>query len=168
MPCHFQWDAECIIVSPLFIPPCLVCPYYQSLISFEKKNSVLDSYFIYRYIFIKYRSSSIWGKFHQLLWKLWPSFDFGKWFSFEIFWKYKCVGFIYYTQVYNHKIYVVRFRVKSPNYYGSYGPFSTSTLGKNSPIIMGVMALFQLCKKVSVRYLLERLVYWIHILYTGI
>ena len=30
------------------------------------------------------------------------------------------------TQVYNHKIEVVRFRVKSTHYYESYGPFSPS------------------------------------------
>ena len=46
-----------------------------SSISFEK-ISILDSYFIHRYIIIKYRSSSIVGKFCQLLWKLWPLFNF--------------------------------------------------------------------------------------------
>ena len=40
-------------------------------ISFEYSN-VLDSYFIHRYIIIKYRSSSITGKIHQLLSELWP------------------------------------------------------------------------------------------------
>ena len=43
----------------------------------------------------------------------------------------------------------VPLRVKSTNYYGSYGPFSTLKNG-------------------FVGYLLKRLVYWIHILYTGI
>ena len=33
---------------------------------------VLDSYFIHRYIIIKYRSSSIMDKIHQLLSELWP------------------------------------------------------------------------------------------------
>ena len=33
---------------------------------------VLDSYFIHRYIIIKYRSSSIRDKIHQLLSELWP------------------------------------------------------------------------------------------------
>ena len=47
------------------------------------------------------------------------------------------------------KLEVVRFRVKSTNYYGSYALFSAS---KNS-----FFAIF-----------LKRLVYWIHILYTGI
>ena len=40
-------------------------------ISFEYIG-VLDSYFIHRYIFIKYRSSSITDKTHQLLSELWP------------------------------------------------------------------------------------------------
>ena len=33
---------------------------------------VLDSYFIHRYIIIKYRSSLITGKIHRLLSELWP------------------------------------------------------------------------------------------------
>ena len=33
---------------------------------------VLDSYFIHRYMIIKYRSSSILDKIHQLLSELWP------------------------------------------------------------------------------------------------
>ena len=40
-------------------------------ISFENIG-VLDSYFIYRYIIIKYRSSLIMDKIHQLLSELWP------------------------------------------------------------------------------------------------
>ena len=40
-------------------------------ISFEYIG-LLDSYFIHRYIIIKYRSSSITGKFHRLLSELWP------------------------------------------------------------------------------------------------
>ena len=40
-------------------------------ISFENTD-VLDSYFIHRYIIIKYRSSSIMDKIHQLLSELWP------------------------------------------------------------------------------------------------
>ena len=40
-------------------------------ISFESIG-VLDSYFIHRYIIIKYRSSSIMDKIHQLLSELWP------------------------------------------------------------------------------------------------
>ena len=42
--------------------------------SFEK-ISILDSYLIHRYIIIKYRTSSIKGKIHQLLWELWPFFS---------------------------------------------------------------------------------------------
>ena len=33
---------------------------------------VLDSYFIHRYVIIKYRSSSIMDKIHRLLLELWP------------------------------------------------------------------------------------------------
>ena len=40
-------------------------------ISFENID-VLDSYFIHWYIIIKYRSSSIMDKIHQLLSELWP------------------------------------------------------------------------------------------------
>ena len=40
-------------------------------ISFECVG-VLDSYFIHRYVIIKYRSSSIRDKIHQLLLELWP------------------------------------------------------------------------------------------------
>ena len=40
-------------------------------ISFEY-TGVLDSYFIHRYIIIKYRSSSIMDKIHRLLSELWP------------------------------------------------------------------------------------------------
>ena len=39
--------------------------------SFEYSD-VLDSYFIHRYIIIKYRSSTITGKIYQLLSELWP------------------------------------------------------------------------------------------------
>ena len=40
-------------------------------ISFEYIG-VLDSYFIHRYVIIKYRSSSIMDKIHQSLLELWP------------------------------------------------------------------------------------------------
>ena len=40
-------------------------------ISFEHIG-VLDSYFIHRYIIIKYRSSLITDKIHRLLSELWP------------------------------------------------------------------------------------------------
>ena len=40
-------------------------------ISFEYLG-VLDSYFIHRYVNIKYRSSSIMDKIHHLLLELWP------------------------------------------------------------------------------------------------
>ena len=40
-------------------------------ISFEYIG-VLDSYFIHRYIIIKYRSSSVTDKIHRFLSELWP------------------------------------------------------------------------------------------------
>ena len=40
-------------------------------ISFEYVG-VLDSYFIHRYVIIKYRSSSITDKIHRLFLELWP------------------------------------------------------------------------------------------------
>ena len=45
------------------------------LLSFEK-ISLLDSYFIHRYIIIKYRSSLNLGKIHLLLWELWSLFNY--------------------------------------------------------------------------------------------
>ena len=43
------------------------------LISFEK-ISVLESYFIHQYVIIKYSSSSIYGRLHQLFLELWHFF----------------------------------------------------------------------------------------------
>ena len=60
-------------------------------------------------------------------------FHLQKMFSFQYFFLKMidfCIGFIFYTQVYNHKIWSVRFRVKSANYYENYGPFSTSFFAK--------------------------------------
>ena len=92
------------IVSPLSVHTYV--PYNPNIgfrsLSFEK-ISLLDSYFIHRYIIIICRSSSNLGKIHLLLWELWPLFN-------NIVW----------------------------------------------------------LKMVSFHYLLKRLVYWIHILYTGI
>ena len=70
------------IVSPLSVRPYVrtsVHTYVRPvrtkngfrMISFENIG-VLDSYFIHRYIIIKYRSSSIMDKIHQLLSELWP------------------------------------------------------------------------------------------------
>ena len=66
------------IASPLSVRP-YVRTYVRPLrtknvfraISFEYIG-VLDSYFIHRYIIIKYRSSLITGKIHQFLSELWP------------------------------------------------------------------------------------------------
>ena len=53
-------------------------------ISFENMG-VLDSYFIHRYIIIKYRSSPIMDKIHQLISELWPLIFNEKWFPGNIF-----------------------------------------------------------------------------------
>ena len=53
------------IASPLSIRPYIRMKNGFRAISFENIG-VLDSYFIQRYIIIKYRSSSITGKIHQL------------------------------------------------------------------------------------------------------
>ena len=50
-----------------------------------KRLVYLDSYFIYMYIIIKYKSSSIKGKIHQLLWESWPFFNLENWFPLDIF-----------------------------------------------------------------------------------
>ena len=44
-------------------------------LSFEN-NGVLNSYFIHRYIIIKYRSSSMFGIIRLLWWELWPFIDY--------------------------------------------------------------------------------------------
>ena len=67
---------------------------------------VLDSYFIHRYIIIKYRSSSITDKIHRLLSELWPLKSKWKMVLGDIFWIQQCVWFIFHTQVYNLKIQV--------------------------------------------------------------
>ena len=41
-----------------------------------ESNGVLNSYFIHRYIIIKYRSSSMLGEIRRLWLELWPFFDF--------------------------------------------------------------------------------------------
>ena len=74
-------------------------------ISFEYIG-VLDSYFIHRYIIIKYRSSSITDKIHRLLSELWPLKSKWKMVLGDIFWIQQCVWFIFHTQVYNLKIQV--------------------------------------------------------------
>ena len=61
------------IASPLSVHTYV--PYVRKMVSgrylFENIG-VLDSYFIHRYIIIKYRSSSIMDKIHQLFSELWP------------------------------------------------------------------------------------------------
>ena len=97
-----------IIASPLYVRTYLrTSRTYKNgfrAISFENIG-VLDSYFIHRFIIIKYRSSSIMDKIHQLS-ELWPLISNEKWFPGDIFWIQLCIGFIFHTQVYNHKIQV--------------------------------------------------------------
>ena len=51
---------------------------YEKLVSVQYFESigVLNSYFIHRYIIIKYWSNSMLGKIRRFLWELWPFFDF--------------------------------------------------------------------------------------------
>ena len=71
------------IASPLSVRPYFrtsVRPYFRTSRTYKngfraisfKYIGVLDSYFIHRYIIIKYRSSSITDKIHRLLSELWP------------------------------------------------------------------------------------------------
>ena len=53
-------------------------------ISFEY-SYVLDSYFIHKYIIIKYRSSLIMDKIHQLSSELWPLILVRKMVSGDVF-----------------------------------------------------------------------------------
>ena len=53
-------------------------------ITFEK-ISELDSYLIHKHIIIKYRSSLIQGKIHQLFLELQAFINVEKWFLFDIF-----------------------------------------------------------------------------------
>ena len=48
----------------------------------------LDSYFIHRYIIIKYRSNSIKDKIHRSLSELWPLNSVRKWFLGDTFSRY--------------------------------------------------------------------------------
>ena len=70
MPPPFVMGGGGHIASPLFVRPVRTKNGLRA-ISF-KYIGVLDSYFIHRYIIIKYRSSLITDKIHQLLSELWP------------------------------------------------------------------------------------------------
>ena len=78
MPPPFVMGGGGHIASPLSVRP-YVRTYVRPVrtkncfraISFEYIG-VLDSYFIHRYIIIKYRSSSITDKIHRFLSELWP------------------------------------------------------------------------------------------------
>ena len=61
--------ASLLSVHPYVRPVCTKNGFRA--ISFENIG-VLDSYFIHRYIILKYRSSLITGKAHQLSSELWP------------------------------------------------------------------------------------------------
>ena len=68
-------------------------------ISFERIG-VLDWNFIHRCIIIKFRSSSIEGKIHQLFWKLWPFFTlktFQLWKMVSV--QYLLKGLVYWIEI---------------------------------------------------------------------
>ena len=79
MPPPFIMGGGGHIASPLSVHPYVRIYVHTSrmyengfrVISFENIG-VLDSYFIHRYVIIKYRSSSIVDKIHQLFSELWP------------------------------------------------------------------------------------------------
>ena len=124
-----------------------------------------------------------------------------KWFPGDIFWKHWCIGFIFHTQVHNHKIQVkfdygqnppiiirvmaLDLRMKNgfraisfENSYVLDSYFihkyiiikyrSSSIMGKIHQLSSELWPLIWVRKMVSVRYLLNTLVKWIHISYTGI
>ena len=78
-------------------------PYVPKMVS-GLYLGVLNSYFIHGFtcIIMKYRSSSITYKIHQL----YQSYGYEKWFSGDIFLIHWCIGFLFHTQLYNHKIQV--------------------------------------------------------------
>ena len=164
-------------------------------------TAIYDSYFIHRYIIIKYRSSSITGKIHQLLSELWPLTRYEKWFPGYIFWIHWWIGFIFHTQVYYHKIQVkfdyrqnptIIIRVMALDLQMKNGfqaiSFEYSNLldsyfihrymvikyrpssitDKIHQLLSELWPLISVWKMVSRQYLLNTLVYWIHISYTGI
>ena len=74
-------------------------------ISFEH-SYVLDSYFIHRYIIIKYRSSSIMDKIHQLLSELWPLISVKKMVCWAISFEYICETDSYFI----HRYIIIKYR----------------------------------------------------------
>ena len=74
-------------------------------ISFEYIG-LLDSYFIHRYVIIIYSQVRLRVKSTDYYQSYGPWFRYEKWFPGDIFWKHWWIGFIFHTQVYNHKIQV--------------------------------------------------------------
>ena len=124
-----------------------------------------------------------------------------KWFPGDIFWKHRGIGFIFHTQVYNHKTLVkfdygqnppISIRVMALDLrmkngfraiYFKYSCVldsyfihsyiiikyrSSSITGKIHQLSSELWPLISVLKMVSGRYLLNILVKWIHISYTGI
>ena len=124
-----------------------------------------------------------------------------KWFPGDIFWIHWCIGFIFHTQVYKHKIQVKfdygqnppiimrvmaldlgmknGFRGISFEYIDVLDSYfihryiiieyrSSSIMGKIHQLLSELWPLISVWKMVSGRYLLNTLVFWIHISYTGI
>ena len=124
-----------------------------------------------------------------------------KWFPGDIFWIHQCIGFIFHTQVYNHKIQVKLDYGQNPliiirvmaldlgmkngfwaisfEYIGELESYfiqrciiikyrSSSITDKIHQLLSELWPLISIWKMVSGRYLLNTLVYWIRISYTGI
>ena len=119
-------------------------------ISFEYID-VLDSYYIHRYISIKYRSSSIMGKIHQSLSELWPLISVKKN-------GFQAISFEYIGELdsyFIHRYIIIEHR-------------SSLIMDKIHLLLSELWPLISIWKMVSGRYLLNTLVYWIHNSYTGI
>ena len=116
-------------------------PYVTQMVSVRyllKRLVYWIEIFIHRYIIIKCRSGSIKGEKHQLFWELWPFFDFEKFSTLKN--GFRAISFAKISVLdsnYVHRYIIikcsqVRFRVKSTNYFGSYGPFSILKNGFHS------------------------------------
>ena len=75
-------------------------------ISFEYIDE-FHSYFTHRCIIIKYSSSWLGIKSTDYYQSYGPWSPYEKSFPGNIFWFHRCIGFIFHTQVYNHKIQVM-------------------------------------------------------------
>ena len=120
------------------------------VISFEYIGA-LDSYFIHRYIIIKYRSSLITNKIHQLLSELWPLISIWKNGFRAISFENSNVLDSYFI----HRFIIIKYR-------------SSLMTDKIHRLLSELWPLISVWKMFSWRYLLNTLVNWIHISHTGI